>query len=167
MVNLKTRDYACAIELQIKQQQLILHIMTYFYGTTAHIGPWPHHFLSFVILINTCGSTFWTVACILTYLGNQNCKNIRIQWREYDMIYRSLVFLFLLFNLISLISSFKYSLFLFLKRLLASLLALLRLSSITSLGSCDLCSLTNFLRSNNFKHTSSNYGYMTSIHKDR
>jgi hypothetical protein len=60
------------------------------------------------------------------------------------------------FNII--ILPFKYSLFLFLKRLLTSLFTSRKLSSFTILGSCIHCSLACFLRSTDFKHSSSKHG---------
>jgi hypothetical protein len=72
-------------------------------------------------------------------------------------LYRSLMFLFLLFDLSSLIFSFKYSLFLFLKCQLSFSLTVLKLSSFITFGSCNHCSLACFPRSTNFEHSSSNY----------
>src|SRR5215470_18049717 len=52
-------------------------------------------------------------------------------------LYKSLIFLFLLFVSSSLILAFRYSFFLFLKCLLASCLTLCRLSPLFWFGSCN------------------------------
>jgi hypothetical protein len=56
-------------------------------------------------------------------------------------VYKSLIFLFILFDSSSLSLFFKYSFSLFLKCQLSSRLTLLWLSSFTTLGSCKHCSL--------------------------
>jgi hypothetical protein len=73
-------------------------------------------------------------------------------------LYKSVIFLFLLFVSSSLILAFRYSFFLFLKCLLASRLTLFRLCTLLWFGFCNHCILACFLRCKNFEHSSSNHG---------
>jgi len=72
-------------------------------------------------------------------------------------LYKSLIFLFLLFVSNSLILSFRYSHFLLLKVLPVSRLTSFRLSPFVWLGFCSCFNLTFFLWSNNFERSSSNH----------
>jgi hypothetical protein len=73
-------------------------------------------------------------------------------------LYKSLIFLFLLFVSSSLILAFRHSFFSFLKCLLASRLTLFRLSTFLWFEFCNRCILACFLCSKNFEHSSSNHG---------